>query len=78
MRSYDNKDDSIDKVAKAAEIERLLKEFQAKGGEIEKIPYGVTSQPMGQANPYAFYIPPSTTSPLAYKRRLNKEKRNKK
>lgn len=78
MRSYDNKDDGIDKVAKAAEIERLLKEFQAKGGEIEKIPYGVTSQPMGQANPYAFYIPPSTTSPLAYKRRINKEKRNKK
>lgn len=78
MRSYDNKDDGIDKVAKAAEIERLLKEFQAKGGEIEKIPYGVTSQPMGQANPYAFYMPPSTTSPLAYKRRINKEKRNKK
>jgi hypothetical protein len=78
MRSYDNKDDGIDKVAKAAEIERLMKEFLAKGGEVEKIPYGVTSQPMGQANPYAFYIPPSTTSPLAYKRRINKEKRNKK
>lgn len=78
MRSYDNNDDSIDKAAKTAEIERLMKEFLAKGGEVEKIPYGVTSQPMGQANPYAFYIPPSTTSPLAYKRRINKEKRNKK
>jgi hypothetical protein len=78
MRSYDNNDDSIDKAAKAAEIERLMKEYLAKGGEVEKIPYGVTSQPMGQANPYAFYIPPSTTSPLAYKRRINKEKRNKK
>lgn len=78
MRSYDNNDDSIDKAAKTAEIERLLKEFLAKGGEVEKIPYGVTSQPMGQANPHAFYMPPSTTSPLAYKRRLNKEKRNKK
>jgi hypothetical protein len=55
-----------------------MKEYLAKGGEVEKIPYGVTSQPMGQANPYAFYIPPSTTSPLAYKRRINKEKRNKK
>ena len=78
MRSYDNNDDSIDKAAKAAEIERLMKEYLDKGGEIEKIPYGVTNQPMGQANPYAFYIPPSTTSPLAYKRRINKEKRNKK
>jgi hypothetical protein len=78
MRSYDNNDDSIDKAAKTAEIERLLKEFLAKGGEVEKIPYGVTSQPMGQANPHAFYTPPSTTSPLAYKRRINKEKRNKK
>jgi hypothetical protein len=55
-----------------------MKEYLAKGGEVEKIPYGVTNQPMGQANPYAFYIPPSTTSPLAYKRRINKEKRNKK
>jgi len=78
MRSYDNNDDSIDKAAKAAEIERLMKEYLDKGGEVEKIPYGVTSQPMGQANPYAFYIPPSTISPLAYKRRINKEKRNKK
>jgi hypothetical protein len=78
MRSYDNNDDSIDKAAKAAEIERLMKEYLAKGGEVEKIPYGVTNQPMGQANPYAFYIPPSTISPLAYKRRINKEKRNKK
>jgi len=78
MRSYDNNDDSIDKAAKAAEIERLMKEYLDKGGEVEKIPYGVTGQPMGNANPYAFYIPPSTTSPLAYKRRINKEKRNKK
>jgi hypothetical protein len=78
MRSYDNNDDSIDKSAKSAEIARLLKEFQDKGGSVECVPYGVTSQPMGQANPYAFYIPPSTTSPLAYKRRINKEKRNKK
>jgi hypothetical protein len=78
MRSYDNNDDSIDKSAKCADIERLLKEFHANGGKTENIPYGVTSQPMGQANPYAFYIPPSTTSPLAYKRRINKEKRNKK
>ena len=78
MRSYDNNDDSIDKTAKAAETARLMKEFLDKGGKVESIPYGVTSQPMGQANPYAFYIPPSTTSPLAYKRRINKEKRNKK
>jgi|Laugrespbdmm15sd_2_1035082.scaffolds.fasta_scaffold03148_3 hypothetical protein len=78
MRSYDNNDDSIDKTAKAAETARLMKEFLDKGGKVEAIPYGVTSQPMGQANPYAFYIPPSTTSPLAYKRRINKEKRNKK
>lgn len=78
MRSYDNNDDSIDKSAKAAETARLMKEFLDKGGKVESIPYGVTSQPMGQANPYAFYIPPSTTSPLAYKRRINKEKRNKK
>ena len=77
MRSYDNNDDSIDKTAKAAETARLMKEFLDKGGKVESIPYGVTSQPMGQANPYAFYIPPSTTSPLAYKRRINKEKRNK-
>ena len=78
MRSYDNNDDSIDKSAKAAETARLMKEFLDKGGKVESIPYGVTSQPMGQANPYAFYIPPSTTSPLAYKRRINTEKRNKK
>jgi hypothetical protein len=78
MRSYDNNDDSIDKAAKAAEIERLMKEYLNKGGSVECVPYGVTSQSMGQANPYAFYIPPSTTSPLAYKRRINKEKRNKK
>ena len=65
MRSYENNDDSIDKSAKAAETARLMKEFLDKGGKVESIPYGVTSQPMGQANPYAFYIPPSTTSPLA-------------
>jgi hypothetical protein len=32
MRSYDNNDDSIDKAAKAAEIERLMKEYLDKGG----------------------------------------------
>lgn len=78
MRSYDNNDDSIDKSAKEAELARLLKEFLDKGGSVESVPYGVTSQSMGQANHYAFYIPPNTTSPLAYKRRINKEKRNKK
>jgi hypothetical protein len=78
MRSYDNDDDKIDKSAQSAEIARLLKEFQDNGGKVEKIPYGVTSQQMGQAHPHAFYMPPSTTTPLAYKRRINKEKRNKK
>jgi len=74
MRSYDSTEPE-NKPAKQAELERLMKEFLAKGGKVECIPYGVTSVPFGSANPHAFYNPPSVTSPLAYKRRLNKAKK---
>ena len=41
-----SKDDDISPEEKRKEHERLMKEFLAKGGKIERIPYGVTNMEM--------------------------------
>ena len=46
-----------------------------KGGKVEKIPYGVTSQDLGTNNQNAGWMPPTTISPKTYKTRLTKAKK---
>ena len=41
----------------AEERAKLLDDFIKKGGKVEKIPYGVTSQDMGSSNQNAGYFP---------------------
>ena len=51
MRSYKfHKEDERTSDDKIAENERLMQEFLKKGGKVEKIPYGVTSQDLGSGN----------------------------
>ena len=51
MRSYKfSKEDERPTEDKKSENERLMKEFLKKGGKVEKIPYGVTSQDLGSGN----------------------------
>ena len=71
------KDGELDTAEKAAERERLMKEFLAKGGKIEKIPYGVTHQDLGHGNSNNFYDPPATITPKTWKARKTREKNKK-
>lgn len=59
---------------KAKQREKMMKEFLAKGGEIEKIPYGVTNQEMGIANQNAGWSPPETITPKTWRTRKTKAK----
>lgn len=71
-------DGELDTAEKAAERERMMKEFLAKGGKIEKIPYGVTHQDLGTGNSNNFYDPPATITPKTTesKRKLKKKTKN--
>lgn len=53
---------------------KMLDEFIKKGGKIEKIPYGVTNQEMGEPNQMAGWNPPETITPKTYKTRITKAK----
>lgn len=78
MRSYKfSKDDDRPTEEKKAEHERLMKEFLAKGGKIEKIPYGVTNQEMGKGNSNNFYDPPETVTPKTWRARKTRAKNKK-
>lgn len=59
----------------AEERAKLLDDFIKKGGKVEKIPYGVTSQDMGSSNQNAGWMPPQTVTPKTYKTRLTKAKK---
>lgn len=59
----------------AEERAKLLDDFIKKGGKVEKIPYGVTSQDLGVSNQNAGWVPPQTVSPKTYKTRLTKAKK---
>ena len=59
----------------AEERAKLLDEFIKRGGKVEKIPYGVTSQDLGVGNQNAYWLPPETISPKTYKTRLTKAKK---
>jgi len=75
MRSYKvSNDDEKSSEEKKAEQERLMKEFLAKGGKIEKIPYGVTNQDMGKGNSNNFYDPPETVTPKTWRARKTRAK----
>ena len=54
-----------------------MQEFLKKGGKIEKIPYGVTSQDLGVGNRNAFWDPPKTSTPKAWRRRETMKKKKK-
>ncbi len=57
---------------KAKEREKLMKEFLAKGGKVEKVPYGVTNQEMGISNQNAGWIPPKTITPKTWRSKKTK------
>jgi len=79
MRSYKfSKEDEGVSEEKKKENERLMKEFLAKGGKIEKIPYGVTNQEMGKGNSNNFYDPPETVTPKTWRARKTRAKNKKK
>ena len=79
MRSYKfSKEDEGVSEEKKKENERLLKEFLAKGGKIEKIPYGVTNQDLGKGNSNNFYDPPETITPKTWRTRKTRAKNKKK
>ena len=59
----------------AEERAKLLDDFIKRGGKVEKIPYGVTSQDLGVGNQNAYWLPPETISPKTYKTRLTKAKK---
>ena len=67
---------------KALEREKLMAEFLAKGGKVEKVPYGVTNQEMGMSNQNAGWIPPTTITPKTWRSKKtkdsNKSKKSKK
>ena len=67
---------------KAKEREKLMKEFLAKGGKVEKVPYGVTNQEMGMSNQNAGWIPPTQITPKTWRSKKtkdsNKSKKSKK
>ena len=78
MRSYKfSKDDERPTEDKKAENERLMQEFLKKGGKVEKRPYGVTSQDLGVGNRNAFWDPPKTSTPKAWRRRETMKKKKK-
>jgi len=78
MRSYKfSKEDEGVSEEKKKENERLMKEFLAKGGKIEKIPYGVTNQEMGKGNSNNFYDPPETVTPKTWRARKTRAKNKK-
>ena len=58
---------------KALEREKLMKEFLAKGGKVEKVPYGVTNQELGTANNSAGWNPPTTITPKTWRTRKTKQ-----
>ena len=62
---------------KRKEHERLMKEFLAKGGKIERIPYGVTNMEMGRGNSNNFYGPPGTITPKTWRSRKTRAKNKK-
>ena len=79
MRSYKfHKEDERTSDDKIAENERLMKEFLKKGGKIQKIPYGVTSQDLGSGNDNNLYLPPKTMSPKQWRRQETLKKKKKK
>lgn len=59
---------------KAIQREKMMAEFLAKGGKIEKVPYGVTNQEMGMANQNAGWSPPTTITPKTWRTRKTKAK----
>ena len=61
----------------AEERAKMLDTFIKKGGKVEKIPYGVTSQDLGVGHQNAYWMPPETISPKPYKTRLTKAKKKK-
>jgi hypothetical protein len=78
MRTYKNTvEETKTPEEKKAEHDRLMKEFLAKGGKVEQIPYGVTNQDLGSSNINAFYSPPSTVSPKTWRTRKTKAQNKK-
>ena len=78
MRSYKfSKEDERPTEDKKSENERLMKEFLKKGGKVEKIAYGITSQDLGVGNRNAFWDPPKTSTPKAWRRRETMKKKKK-
>jgi hypothetical protein len=55
-----------------------MQAFLKKGGKVEKIPYGVTSQDLGSGNANNLYLPPKTTSPKQWRRQETLKKKKKK
>ena len=79
MRSYKfHKEDERTSDGKIAENERLMQAFLKKGGKVEKIPYGVTSQDLGSGNANNLYLPPKTMSPKQWRRQETLKKKKKK
>ena len=79
MRNYNfSKEDEGVSEEKRKENERLMQEFLAKGGKIEKIPYGVTNMDMGKGNSNNFYDPPETITPKTWRTRKTRAKNKKK
>jgi len=58
---------------KAKERAKLMAEFLAKGGKVEKVPYGVTNQELGTSNQNAGWIPPKTITPKTWRTRKTKK-----
>lgn len=63
---------------KAEQRKKLMDEFLAKGGKVEKVPYGVTNQEMGSSNQNAGWIPPETITPKTWRTRKTKAETKKK
>ena len=58
---------------KAKQRKKLMAEFLAKGGKVEKVPYGVTNQELGTSNQNAGWIPPKTITPKTWRTRKTKK-----
>jgi len=63
---------------KQRDLDAKMKEFLAKGGKVEKVPYGVTNQEMGSSNQNAGWIPPETITPKTWRTRKTKAETKKK
>lgn len=74
MGNYNSKDDEKSIEDKKAEKERMMKEFLARGGKVEVIPYGVTNMDMGKGNSNNFYDPPETITPKTWRARKTRSK----